>query len=159
MSFCLVNFSLGFPEIEKIMYSFFGKKFHDSETKLADSITRFAGSMAFVYIHIVWFTLWIIFAVQIGDKFPFGLLTMIVSLEAIFLSAFILVAQNRQAEIAEQREVEDDQEQEEMAEDIEDIQKEFDEIQDDLSEVRRLIEKIENRIPNPADQVNKSQDK
>ncbi len=156
MSFLLATF-LRFPKKRKIMFSFFGKKFHDSETKLADSITRFAGSMAFVYIHIVWFTLWIIFAAKIGDAFPFGLLTMIVSLEAIFLAAFILVSQNRQAEIAEQREAEDDAEQEEIAEDIEDIQKEFDEIQDDLEQVRVLIEKIEKRIPNPADQATKSQ--
>ncbi len=141
------------------MWSLFGKKFHNNETKLADSITRFAGSMSFVYLHVIWFSLWIIFAVQIGDKFPFGLLTMIVSLEAIFLSAFILVSQNRQAELAEMRDAEDEAEQEEIAEDIEDIQKEFDEVQDDLSEVRRLIEKIEKRIPNPADQVAKTQEK
>lgn len=159
MSFCLVKIpTLGFPKKKEIMFSIFGKKFHESETKLADSITRFAGSMAFVYIHIIWFSLWIVFAVQIGDAFPFGLLTMIVSLEAIFLSAFILVAQNRQAEIAEQRDAEDEAEQDEIAEDIEDIQQEFDEIQSDLSEVRRLIEKIENRIPNPADQVSKTQE-
>src|SRR3990167_2958450 len=141
------------------MWSLFGKKFHASETKLADVITRFAGSMPFVYIHIVWFALWIIFAKQIGDVFPFGLLTMIVSLEAIFLATFIMVNQNRQAEIAQQREIEDNQEQEEIAEDIEDIQQEFDEIQDDLSEVRRLIEKIEKRIPNPADQDSRTQEK
>lgn len=136
------------------MWSFFGKKFHAGETKLADLITRFAGSMPFVYIHIIWFALWIIFANYIGDQFPFGLLTMIVSLEAIFLATFIMVNQNRQAEIAEQREAEDEAEQEEIAEDI---QKEFDEIQDDLSEVRRLIKKIEHRIPNPADQASKPQ--
>ncbi len=141
------------------MLSIFGKKFHESETKLADLITRFAGSMTFVYLHIIWFALWILFAKQIGDTFPFGLLTMVVSLEAIFLATFIMVNQNRQAEIAEQREIEDEQEQEEIAEDIEDIQQEFDEIQDDLSEVRRLIEKIEKRIPNPADQASKLQEK
>lgn len=137
------------------MFNIFGKKFHESETKIADSITRFAGSMLFVYLHVIWFVLWILFAKQIGDSFPFGLLTMIVSLEAIFLATFIMVNQNRQAEIAEQRDIEDEQEQEEIAEDIEDIQQEFDEIQDDLSEVRRLIEKIEKRIPNPADQTPK----
>ena len=62
------------------------------ENRVADAITRFAGSMAFVYLHIVWFVLWIVFRVE---KFPFGLLTMIVSLEAIFLSTFILISQNR----------------------------------------------------------------
>ena len=48
--------------------------------------------MAFVYVHIVWFALWIGFRVE---KFPFGLLTMIVSLEAIFLSTFVMISQNR----------------------------------------------------------------
>jgi uncharacterized membrane protein len=48
--------------------------------------------MAFVYIHIVWFGMWIGFGVE---KYPFGLLTMIVSLEAIFLSTFVMISQNR----------------------------------------------------------------
>src|SRR5207244_9982171 len=61
-------------------------------TRIADAITRFAGSMVFVYAHIVWFAIWIGFGVE---KFPFGLLTMIVSLEAIFLSTFVMISQNR----------------------------------------------------------------
>jgi uncharacterized membrane protein len=65
------------------------------ENRAADVITRFAGSMTFVYVHIVWFSLWIILRVE---KFPFGLLTMLVSLEAIFLSTFVLISQNRQDE-------------------------------------------------------------
>jgi uncharacterized membrane protein len=65
------------------------------QNRVADAITRFAGSMAFVYVHIVWFSLWIGFHVE---KFPFGLLTMMVSLEAIFLSTFLLISQNRQDE-------------------------------------------------------------
>src|SRR5687768_234026 len=60
--------------------------------RLADAITRFAGSMVFVGIHVVWFGAWIILRVE---PFPFGLLTMLVSLEAIFLSAFLLISQNR----------------------------------------------------------------
>jgi hypothetical protein len=55
------------------------------ENRLADQITRFAGSMRLVYIHIVWFAAWIGFRVESS---PFGLLTMIVSLEAIYLSTF-----------------------------------------------------------------------
>jgi uncharacterized membrane protein len=62
------------------------------ENRVADVITEFAGSMNFVYIHIIWFGSWILFGVE---AYPFGLLTMIVSLEAIFLSTFILVSQNR----------------------------------------------------------------
>ncbi len=63
-----------------------------AQNRVADSITKFAGSMRFVYIHIVWFGLWIGLAVE---KYPFGLLTMIVSLEAIFLSTFVMISQNR----------------------------------------------------------------
>jgi uncharacterized membrane protein len=62
------------------------------QDRIADAITRFAGSMPFVYVHIVWFGLWIALGVE---KFPFGLLTMLVSLEAIFLSTFVMISQNR----------------------------------------------------------------
>ena len=63
-----------------------------AQNRIADRITGFSGSMAFVYIHIVWFACWIGFGVE---KYPFGLLTMIVSLEAIFLSTFVMISQNR----------------------------------------------------------------
>lgn len=71
------------------------------QDRIADKITAFAGSMPFVYVHVVWFALWI--AINEGlfrtdlvfDPFPFGLLTMIVSLEAIFLSTFVMISQNR----------------------------------------------------------------
>jgi uncharacterized membrane protein len=63
-----------------------------AQNRIADTITSFAGSMLFVYVHLVWFALWIIFGVE---KYPFGLLTMIVSLEAIFLSTFVMISQNR----------------------------------------------------------------
>ena len=62
------------------------------ENRVADRITAFAGSMPFVYIHIAWFSCWIVFGVE---KYPYGLLTMIVSLEAIFLSTFVMISQNR----------------------------------------------------------------
>ncbi len=62
------------------------------ENRAADQITRFAGSMRFVYIHAIWFSLWIGLGVE---DYPFGLLTMIVSLEAIFLSTFVMISQNR----------------------------------------------------------------
>jgi uncharacterized membrane protein len=62
------------------------------ENRIADAITRFAGSMQFVYLHVIWFAAWIILGVE---DYPFGLLTMIVSLEAIFLSTFVMISQNR----------------------------------------------------------------
>ena len=80
-----------------------------AQDRAADRVTDFAGSLNFVYIHGVWFGIWIL--INIGligsaltfDKFPFGLLTMIVSLEAIFLSTFVMVSQNRQAARADIR--------------------------------------------------------
>src|SRR6266550_5523404 len=68
------------------------KRAESMQNKIADRITTFAGSMGFVYIHIIWFAVWIVFRVE---DYPFGLLTMIVSLEAIFLSTFVMISQNR----------------------------------------------------------------
>ena len=64
----------------------------DAQNRISDWITRFAGSMPFVYLHVIWFASWIGFGVE---DYPFGLLTMIVSLEAIFLSTFVMISQNR----------------------------------------------------------------
>ena len=63
-----------------------------TQNRIADRITAFSGSMLFVYVHIIWFGCWIGFGVE---DYPFGLLTMIVSLEAIFLSTFVMISQNR----------------------------------------------------------------
>jgi uncharacterized membrane protein len=60
--------------------------------RIADRITKFSGSMRFVWLHAIWFGLWIGLGVE---SYPFGLLTMIVSLEAIFLSTFVMISQNR----------------------------------------------------------------
>ena len=80
-----------------------------AQDRAADQITSFAGSLNFVYIHSVWFGIWVLLNIGVlgaslkFDKFPFGLLTMIVSLEAIFLSTFVMVSQNRQAARADVR--------------------------------------------------------
>jgi uncharacterized membrane protein len=68
------------------------KRAESVQNRIADRITAFAGSMAFVYIHVIWFSCWIGLGVE---KYPYGLLTMIVSLEAIFLSTFVMISQNR----------------------------------------------------------------
>jgi uncharacterized membrane protein len=79
------------------------------QARLADVITWFSGKMMFVYIHIVWFGAWILINAgllppfQPFDPFPYGLLTMIVSLEAIFLSTFVLISQNRLSVEADRR--------------------------------------------------------
>jgi uncharacterized membrane protein len=80
-----------------------------NQDRVADAITRFAGSMSFVYLHVGWFAVWIVLnaglvgSAVVFDDFPFGLLTMIVSLEAIFLSTFVMISQNREATRAEVR--------------------------------------------------------
>jgi uncharacterized membrane protein len=66
----------------------------DVQLRIADSITAFAGSMPFVYIHIVVFACWMLFV----ESDPWPRLTLIVSLEAIFLSTFVMIGQNRQSE-------------------------------------------------------------
>jgi uncharacterized membrane protein len=78
------------------------------QDRIADIITSFSGRMLFAYVHIVWFGLWISLntgrlGVPVFDPFPYGLLTMIVSLEAIFLSTFVLISQNRLSEETERR--------------------------------------------------------
>jgi uncharacterized membrane protein len=83
------------------------------EDRLASTITDFAGSMRFVYIHVIWFALWVVLngglllAMELRftswDPFPFGLLTLLVSLEAIFLSTFVMIAQNRLSAVADMR--------------------------------------------------------
>ena len=63
------------------------------QLRVADVITRFAGSMAFVYIHVVAFAIWML----VVESSPWPTLTLVVSLEAIFLSTFVMIGQNRQA--------------------------------------------------------------
>lgn len=78
--------------------------------KLADFMTATFGSITFLIINVIWFFVWI--AINVGfilgiepfDPFPFGLLTMIVSLQAIFLAIFVLISQNREAKINDLRE-------------------------------------------------------
>jgi uncharacterized membrane protein len=80
----------------------FEQRAADVQLRIADRITAFAGSMLFVYIHAVLFAVWIIVGQATGfDAFPFGFLTLIVSLEAIFLSTFVMIGQNRQASFAQ----------------------------------------------------------
>lgn len=65
----------------------------DRQLRVADAITRFAGSMAFVYIHVAAFAVWML----VVESSPWPTLTLVVSLEAIFLSTFVLIGQNRAA--------------------------------------------------------------
>ena len=80
------------PPVNPALVEHAEQRAKDVQSKIADQITRFAGSMTFVYVHIIWFGTWIGFGVE---SYPYGLLTMIVSLEAIFLSTFVMISQNR----------------------------------------------------------------
>ena len=75
--------------------------------KVAGVIAKFCGSMTFVWVHIIWFGVWILINSVPGlphiDPFPFTFLTLVVSLEAIFLSTFILISQNHDARISDRR--------------------------------------------------------
>jgi uncharacterized membrane protein len=87
------------------------RQFEQSKTpqdRAADALTAFSGSLTFVYLHAVWFGLWVVLnlgwlGIKPFDPYPFGLLTMVVSLEAIFLSTFVLVSQNRMGAVADRR--------------------------------------------------------
>lgn len=78
--------------------------------RMADFFTRAFGSTWFLFLNFIWFALWILINTGLlpilpeFDPFPFGLLTMMVSLEAIFLSIFVLISQNRASRVAELRE-------------------------------------------------------
>jgi uncharacterized membrane protein len=84
------------PHLSPALVKHAEERANSLQNRIADKITTFAGSMAFVYLHVVWFVVWIVAGTMIGfDSYPFGLLTMIVSLEAIFLSTFVMISQNR----------------------------------------------------------------
>ncbi len=71
----------------------------DLQLRVADMITKFAGSMIFVYVHILVFAVWML----VVEKSPWPTLTLVVSLEAIFLSTFVMIGQNRQAEFQQRK--------------------------------------------------------
>jgi uncharacterized membrane protein len=73
------------------------KRAQNVQLRVADQITRFAGSMQFVYIHAALFAVWMLWL----EKNPWPTLTLVVSLEAIFLSTFVMIGQNRQAEVSQ----------------------------------------------------------
>ncbi|MFL6135468.1 MAG: DUF1003 domain-containing protein [Nocardioidaceae bacterium] len=77
----------------------FAQRQADIQLRVADKITGFAGSMQFVYLHALVFAAWMLFI----EKSPWPTLTLIVSLEAIFLSTFVMIGQNRQAVFQQQK--------------------------------------------------------
>ncbi|MFL5310326.1 MAG: DUF1003 domain-containing protein [Myxococcales bacterium] len=92
-------------ELLEVRRSFDRRK--SRQDSLADAVTRFTGSMAFVWIHAGLFAGWLLWNTLPGtpkfDPYPFVMLAMVASVEAIFLSTFVLISQNRQAALAEKR--------------------------------------------------------
>ena len=107
--------------------------------RLADKITNFVGSWFFVIIHMIWFALWIVLPVE---EFPFGLLTMIVSLEAILLSTFIMMSQNRASDRDRVQAQADYQTNLEAKREIEELQVRLARIETEkLDEILKLLQK------------------
>ena len=77
----------------------FNQRAADVQLRIADRITAFAGSMSFVYLHVLLFAVWML----VFEKSPWPTLTLIVSLEAIFLSTFVMIGQNRQAAFQQEK--------------------------------------------------------
>ncbi len=99
----LPGFRRGMENLQSIKAE--AQRYESLSERIADFFTAFSGSMNFVYFHAAWFVVWVTWntglipGLQPFDPFPFGLLTMIVSLEAIFLSTFVLISQNREQKV------------------------------------------------------------
>ena len=106
--------------------------------RFADAVADFVGSWPFILIHVFWFSVWILLPVE---SFPYGLLTMAVSLEAIFLTTLVLMSENRQ-EARDRTQAEADYETNLRAkEEIEELQKRLARIEDDkLEKILKLLE-------------------
>src|SRR3989344_1567120 len=117
------------------------KRLHSFEGRLAESITNLSGSIVFIYLHVIAFTLFFIFR-----PFQVEIFNIFLSLEAVFLATFILVTQRRQALVDEVRELEEEEEQEEEEREqgeLEDIQKDLDDIKSAMRFIQEKISSIE----------------
>ena len=87
------------PQLKKLQHPAFlaeaERRSSERQLRIADKITAFAGSMSFVYLHMTVFAVWML----VIEKRPWPTLTLLVSLEAIFLSTFVMIGQNRQAAV------------------------------------------------------------
>ena len=124
-----------------------GQSWHDlyieereAGERIADKITAFVGSWPFIYIHLVWFGVWIWLPIE---SFPYGLLTMIVSLEAIALSTFIMMSQNRQADRDRRQATADYETNLAAKEEIEDLQRRLHRIENEkIEKILNILETL-----------------
>lgn len=117
------------------------KSLHSFEGRVADIITNLAGSMYFVYLHILLFTGFFILR-----PFPVDVFNIFLSLEAIFLATFIMISQNRQALVDTYREYEEEQEQQEEEKEQEELEEEVEDIQKDLDDIKKAIAYIQQKV-------------
>jgi uncharacterized membrane protein len=110
----------------------FEQRTADIQLRIADKITAFAGSMNFVYLHVLLFATWMI----VFEKSPWPTLTLIVSLEAIFLSTFVMIGQNRQAAFQQAK----------SDHDYQDVEKLLIENTDLTRAINRLTEELHHRL-------------
>src|SRR5712691_6264990 len=102
----------------------------DIQLRIADRITAFAGSMNFVYLHVALFAIWMLFL----EKSPWPTLTLVVSLEAIFLSTFVMIGQNRQASFQQAKADHDYAQEEKLLEENTDLTRTIHRLTADLHE-------------------------
>jgi uncharacterized membrane protein len=114
----------------------FQKRANDTQLRIADKITSFAGSMNFVYLHVVLFAVWML----VFEKSPWPTLTLIVSLEAIFLSTFVMIGQNRQGAFQQAK----------ADRDYEDVNKLLVENTDITRSIHQLTEEVHHRVVDDA---------
>lgn len=129
------------PPAEKIKPELVLKELHSVEGRIADVITYFAGSMNFVYLHVIIFTVFFIFR-----PFEVEVFNIFLSLEAIFLATFIMISQNRQALIDTYREYEEQQEQKEEEKEQEQLEEEVEDIQKDLDDIKNAMKFIQTKL-------------
>ena len=130
---------LGFPQGTKPEQVL--KKIHSLEGRIAEFITKWSGSMYFVYLHIVVFTLFFIF-----KPFDTSIFNIVLSLEAVFLATFIMVSQNRQALVETYRELEEEQEEQEEEKEQEELEEDVQSIQADLDDIKNAMAFIQQKI-------------
>ena len=112
------------------------KRAADIQLRVADAITAFAGSMRFVYIHVALFAVWML----VFEKSPWPTLTLVVSLEAIFLSTFVMIGQNRQAAFQQAKADHDYAEEEAMLKENTDLTR----------SIHELTQQLHERVMGPA---------
>jgi uncharacterized membrane protein len=123
----------------------FNERANDVQLRIADRITAFAGSMNFVYLHVLLFAIWML----VFENSPWPTLTLIVSLEAIFLSTFVMIGQNRQAAFQQSKSDHDYRDVDQLLIENTDLTREINRLTAELH--RHLLGRVSPTAPEPMD--------